>query len=137
MSTLEGAGVSGDLLSNSQDLTSTGVYISAFKLGSSPTTYSANWAALTVVAADGATVTGTLYVNSTGVWAFYPAGRFFGEVPVVTYTVRANNGETDKSTLTISVIPGECCTPRWALGRIGVRVWGAFGWSGVHEWFWG
>ncbi|TWX60955.1 tandem-95 repeat protein, partial [Colwellia hornerae] len=56
----------------------------------------------------GETVTlteGELTLNADGSYTFTPADNFNGAVPVISYTVTDGAGDTDSSTLTISVTP--------------------------------
>ena len=48
---------------------------------------------------------GSLTVESTGDFTFVPATNYNGPVPVVTYTITDPNGNTDPSTLEITITP--------------------------------
>ncbi|MBA6254389.1 Ig-like domain-containing protein, partial [Colwellia sp. MB3u-55] len=48
---------------------------------------------------------GELILNADGSYTFTPNDNFNGAVPVITYIVTDGAGDTDSSTLTISVTP--------------------------------
>ncbi|WP_085299801.1 Ig-like domain-containing protein [Cognaticolwellia mytili] len=94
VSTNEDTSISGNVLSNGSSADNP-LSVTDFTIGG-------------ITFAIGTTATlaeGNLTLNADGSYTFVPADNYNGAVPVVTYTVTDGAGDTDTSTLTISVTP--------------------------------
>ncbi|MDB6141866.1 MAG: hypothetical protein JWP80_910, partial [Pseudomonas sp.] len=94
----QGQNASGNVLSNDSDADGNAVSVTGFTVNG-----------VTGSFAPGATATiagvGTLTVNADGGYLFSPAYNYFGQVPVVTYSVSDGHGGSASATLSLHVNP--------------------------------
>ncbi|TWX63355.1 tandem-95 repeat protein, partial [Colwellia hornerae] len=94
VTTAEDTAISGNVLDNGNSIEGT-LTVTSFTVGGN-----------TFNAGETVTLTeGELTLNADGSYTFTPADNFNGAVPVITYIVTDGAGDTDSSTLTISVTP--------------------------------
>jgi hypothetical protein len=96
-----------NLLSNSEGPTDTTTSITSFSLPGSSITYPAGPTPVPVYDPITNKLTGTIVVQPDGTATFTPAPGFSGQVPPITYNVASSDGQSQPSTLTIEVLPGE------------------------------
>ena len=92
----EDSSVSGEVLTNDTDIEGSVLTVTKFVISGSEYT-PGQTASLTGI--------GSLVINTDGTYTFTPAPNYFGEVPVVTYTISDADGGQDSATLTITIIP--------------------------------
>ncbi|MBE8168044.1 MAG: hypothetical protein HAW66_06730, partial [Shewanella sp.] len=76
------------------------ITVVSFTIGNDATDYPANGSDITISGV------GIFSLESNGYYEFTPANNYFGDVPVITYTLE-DSESTDESTLTIKVTPTE------------------------------
>jgi hypothetical protein len=107
-STRAGTPVTLNLLDNAVAPTGTTTSIASFTLPGSAAVYNPGSTAVPVINPATGSATGTIVVLADGTATFTPAPGFSGTVPTVSYVVRSSDGQTDPSTLIITVVPGVC-----------------------------
>jgi hypothetical protein len=106
-STRAGTPVTLNLLDNDVPPTGTTTAIATFTLPGSTTVYLPGPTPVPVIDPATGTSTGTIVVMPDGTTTYTPAPGFTGTVPTVSYVVRSSDGQTDPSTLIITVVAGE------------------------------
>jgi hypothetical protein len=106
-STSAGTPLTLNLLDNAVPPTGTATSMVSFTLPGSTAVYTPGPTPVPVIDPATGTNTGTIVVLADGTTTYTPAPGFSGVVPTVSYVVRSSDGQTDPSTLNITVVPGE------------------------------
>ena len=109
--TTMGVPTSGNVLDNVKPAPGTTVAVDSFTVQGSTQVYRPGSAPVTLTVADGplaGTVAGTITVAANGAYTFSPAPGYVGPAPAVAYVVKASDGQTNPSELTLDVLPREC-----------------------------
>jgi hypothetical protein len=109
--TTMGVPTSGNLLDNVKPAPTTTAAVDSLTVQGSSQVYRPGSAPVTLTVADGplaGTVAGTITVAASGAFVFTPAPGYVGPAPAIAYVVKASDGKTNPSELTIDVLPREC-----------------------------
>ncbi len=112
VTTLEGAPVSGNLLTNDTDIDGGTLTVIAASVDTDGdgTPDALSLGVATVLTNAAGDPIGTLTLGTDGAFTFVPAAGYDGPVPQVTYTISDGNGGTARSTLDITLTPVEDTT---------------------------
>lgn len=103
LSTSPSTPVTTNLLSNSDNPLGTTESVASFTVAGSPTVYTPGPTPVTIIDPATGTTTGTLVLQPDGTAIFTPAPGYAGNVPEITYTVTSSDGQTNPSTLDITI----------------------------------